>query len=57
VLLISGKGVYVVNDGGRTEIVRPLEGVVLKTRTDPPPAPSLWSPDKRARAFKSVSFD
>jgi len=57
VLLISGKGVYIVNDGGRTEINWPQEGVVLRSATVPPPAPSLWSPDKRQRAFKTVSFD
>jgi len=57
VLLISGKGVYIKNDAGQTEILRPLEGVVLRSATVPPPAPSLWSPDKRSRAFKTVSFD
>jgi hypothetical protein len=57
VLLISGKGVYIVNEGGRTEIVRPMEGVNLHSATSPPPAPSMWSPDRRERAFKSVSFD
>ncbi len=57
VLLISGKGVYIVNEGGRTEIVRPMEGVNLRSATSPPPAPSMWSPDRRERAFKSVAFD
>lgn len=57
VLLLSGKGVYIKNSGGMSEIVRPLEGVVLRSGTIPPPAPSLWSPDKRARAFQSVAFD
>ena len=57
VLLISGKGVYIKNDGGVTEILKPLEGVVLRSATAPPPAPTLWSPDKRARAFRTVAFD
>lgn len=57
VLLISGKGVYIKNDGGTTEIVKPLEGVTLRSATAPPPAPTLWSPDKRARAFRTVEFD
>lgn len=57
VLLLSGKGVYVVNDGGRTEIVRPMEGVTLRSLTSPPPAPALWSPDRRARALRTVAFD
>jgi len=57
VLLISGKGVYIVNDGGRTEIVRPMEGVALRSASSPPPPPSMWSPDKRERAFRSVAFD
>lgn len=57
VLLISGKGVYIKNDGGMTEILKPLEGVTLGSATAPPPAPTLWSPDKRARAFKTVEFD
>jgi ferric-dicitrate binding protein FerR (iron transport regulator) len=57
VLLISGKGVYIKNDGGSTEILKPLEGVTLGSATAPPPAPTLWSPDKRARAFKTVEFD
>lgn len=57
VLLISGKGVYIKNDGGTTEIVKPLEGVTLRSATAPPPAPILWSPEKRARAFKTVEFD
>lgn len=57
VLLISGKGVYVVNDGGRAEIVRPMEGLTLTSASAPPPAPSMWSPEKRERAFKTVAFD
>jgi hypothetical protein len=57
VLLISGKGVYIKNDAGMTEIVKPLEGVTLRSWDEIPPAPSLWSPDKRARAFRTVEFD
>ena len=57
VLLIAGKGVYIKNDAGVTEIIKPLEGVTLRDRGVPPPAPSLWSPDKRARAFRTVEFD
>lgn len=57
VLLVSGKGVYVFNDGGRAEIVRPMEGLTLTSASSPPPAPSMWSPDKRERAFKTVAFD
>ncbi|HWR03036.1 MAG TPA: FecR family protein [Humidesulfovibrio sp.] len=56
VLLISGKGVYIVNDGGRAEIVRPMEGLTVRSATAPPPAPSMWSPDKRQRAFDTVAF-
>jgi ferric-dicitrate binding protein FerR (iron transport regulator) len=57
VLLLSGKGVYVVNDGGRMEIVRPMEGLTLRSLSTPPPSPSLWSPDRRARALRTVAFD
>jgi len=57
VLMLSGKGVYVVNDGGRAEIVRPMEGLTLRSLSTPPSAPSLWSPDKRARALRTVAFD
>ncbi len=57
VLLIAGKGVYIKNDGGKTEILRPGEGVTLRSRAEPPPAPSMWSPDKKARALKTVAFD
>ncbi|MBU1042197.1 MAG: FecR family protein [Proteobacteria bacterium] len=57
VLLISGKGVYIKNDGGVTEIVKPLEGVTLNSATAPPPAPTLWGPEKKARAFRTVEFD
>jgi len=57
VLLLSGKGVYVVNDGGRAEIVRPMEGLTLRSISSPPPAPAMWSPDKRARAIRTVAFD
>ena len=57
VLLISGKGVYIATDGGRTEIVRPMEGIALRSASAPPPSPSMWSPDKRERAFRSVAFD
>jgi hypothetical protein len=57
VLLISGGGVYIRNGAGRSEIVKPLEGVRLTSATAPPPAPTLWNPDRRARAFKTVSFD
>ena len=57
VLLISGKGVYVVNDGGRMELTKPMEGLTVQSLTTPPPAPSLWSPEKRQRAFRTVAFD
>lgn len=57
VLLISGKGVYIVTEGGKTEIVRNLEGVVVRSAQAPPPAPSLWSPERRERAFRTVRFD
>jgi len=57
VLLISGKGVYIKNDGGTTEILKPLEGVTIRSATAPPPAPTLWSPEKRDRAFKTVAFE
>jgi ferric-dicitrate binding protein FerR (iron transport regulator) len=57
VLLLSGKGVYVVNDGGRMEIVRSMEGLTLRSLSTPPPTPSMWSPDKRARAIRTVAFD
>lgn len=57
VLLISGKGVYVFNDGGRTEITRPFEGVSVRSPSAPPPSPSLWSPERRQRALKTVAFD
>ncbi|MDO9082223.1 MAG: FecR family protein [Humidesulfovibrio sp.] len=57
VLLISGQGVHLKNDAGRTEIVKPLEGAVLRSLDAPPPAPTLWSPAKRAAAFKTVAFD
>jgi len=57
VLLISGKGVYVVNDGGRMELTKPMEGLTLQSLSTPPPAPSLWSPEKRQRAFRTVAFD
>ena len=57
VLLISGKGVYVRNDAGMCEIMRHGHGVTLRSRGELPPAPMMWSPDKRARAFKTVEFD
>jgi hypothetical protein len=57
VLLIVGAEVSIRNDGGTSKIVKPLEGVRLFSPVSPPPEPSLWSPDKRARAFKSVAFD
>lgn len=57
VLLVSGKGVDVVTDGGRARIVRPMEGLSLGSRSAPPPAPSMWSPDRRERALRSVAFD
>ncbi len=57
VLLISGKGVYIKNEGGMTEILKPGEGITMSSRTQPPPAPVLWGLDKRARAFKTVEFD
>lgn len=57
VLLIAGKGVYIKNDGGLTEILKPGEGVTLRARDLPPPAPTLWSPAKKALAFKTVTFD
>ncbi|SNR77333.1 FecR family protein [Humidesulfovibrio mexicanus] len=56
VLLVSGKGVSVVTDGGRTEITRPMEGLSLSSRAAPPPAPSMWSPDRRERALRTVAF-
>jgi hypothetical protein len=57
VMLISGSGVYIRNDGGKSEITRPLDGVRLTSPSAPPPRPSLWSPELRAQALKSVAFD
>ena len=57
VMLISGKGVYVINDAGRTEILMPGEGVALRSRNVPPPAPNLWSPELRTQAYRMVDFD
>lgn len=57
VLLVSGSGAYVRNDGGRSDIPRAQEGVRLNSPAGPPPAPSLWSPDRRAQALRSVAFD
>jgi len=56
-LLVSGKAVYLRTDAGTSEIVRPGEGLTVRSRTEMPPAPILWSPEKVARAFKTVSFD
>lgn len=62
VLLVTGKGVYIKNDVGTTDIVTPGQGITLKPSTRafpaaPPPAASMWGPEKTSRAFKSVSFD
>jgi hypothetical protein len=57
VLLVSGSGVYIQNDAGKSEIIQPLEGVRMASPVAPPPAPTLWSPTRRAQAFASVSFE
>ena len=57
VLLISGSGVYVKNDAGRTEILKAGFGVTVRSRGEIPPPAIMWSPDKAARAFKTVAFD
>lgn len=57
VLLISGSGVYVKNDAGRTEIVKAGYGVTVRSRGEIPPPAILWSPEKAARAFSTVAFD
>ena len=57
VLLISGSGVYVKNSAGMSEIVKPGFGITLRAKDTPPPASSMWSPDKTARAYKTVTFD
>jgi len=57
VMLISGKGVYVVNEAGRSEIVNPGDGVELRSRREPPSHPISWSPALRAKAYQMVGFD
>ncbi|OIO05402.1 MAG: hypothetical protein AUJ49_01370 [Desulfovibrionaceae bacterium CG1_02_65_16] len=57
VLHLSGSGVYVKNDGGRCNVARTFEGVRLTSPTAPPPEPTLWSPERRAQALRSVAFD
>lgn len=57
VLLIAGKGVYIKNDAGMCEIMQHGHGVTLRSRGEPPPAPMMWSPDRKAGAFKTVAFD
>ncbi len=57
VLLISGSGVYVKNDAGKSEIVKAGFGLTVRSRGEIPPPASMWSPDKAAKAFKTVAFD
>ena len=57
VLLLEGKGVYIRNAAGQSEIVHPGEGVTVTSKDQPPQAPILWSPAKKALALKTVSFD
>lgn len=56
-LLISGKGVYLRTDAGVSEIVKPGYGLTVRSRGEIPPAPSMWAPEKAARAFATVAFD
>ena len=57
VLHLAGPGAYVKNDGGRCDVARTFEGVRLTSPTAPPPEPTLWSPDRRAKALRGVAFD
>lgn len=57
VLLLAGKGVYIKNDAGTSEILRPGEGVTVGSRSEVPPEPFLWSPARKAQALKTVAFD
>jgi hypothetical protein len=57
VMLISGKGVYVVNEAGRSEIVNPGDGVELRSRLVPPTHAIPWSPAVKAKAYQMVGFD
>jgi hypothetical protein len=57
VLLISGKGVYIVNEAGRSEIVNPGDGVELRSRLVPPTQPIPWGAAVTAKAYRMVTFD
>jgi len=57
VLHLAGPGAYVKNDGGRCDVSRTFEGVRLTSPTAPPPEPTLWSPDRRAKALRGVAFE
>lgn len=57
VILLEGRGLSLVNNAGRGEIKYAHHGAVLRSISAPPPAASLWSPERRARAFQTVVFD
>lgn len=57
VILLEGRGLSLVTNAGRGEIRYAHHGAVLRSISAPPPAASLWSPERRARAFQTVVFD
>lgn len=57
VLLISGSGVYVKNDAGKSEILKAGYGLTVRSRGEIPPPASMWSPDKVRRAYATVTFE
>lgn len=54
VVMLKGKGVYLKNDAGETEITTPGNGVTVRSGNKPGD-PVVWSPEKLKRAIGTIT--
>jgi len=57
VFMVDGKGVFVRNAAGTSTIVRPGDGVTVRSAGKAPEAPVTWRQEKVAKAVRTVTFD
>jgi hypothetical protein len=56
VLMIAGKGVYVANPAGKREIVKPGQGITVRSLGESPTSPVVWPDEKVQRALRTIEF-
>lgn len=54
VVMLNGKGVYLVNEAGQVEITEPGKGVTVRSGSKPGD-PVVWPPEKLKRAMSAIT--